>query len=60
MMYAFTGMIPCPYDEDFRCPTDGACVRSYRVCDGYNDCNYGEDEENCSMCIIILYLYIKL
>jgi len=42
------GTLSCPYDDDYRCPRGGACIRSYQLCDGYYDCNYGEDEENCS------------
>ena len=45
----FIGMLPCPYAEDYRCPHSGICVRSYQLCDGYQDCSQGEDEQNCSM-----------
>ena len=51
MFYVFTypvATMPCPYDDDFRCPRSGICVRSYKICDGYSDCPYSEDEENCS------------
>lgn len=47
----YVGLQPCPYDGDFRC-SNGACVRSYDVCDGHRDCSYdGSDEHNCSKCI---------
>ena len=36
----------CPYDGDFKC-SDGKCLRSYLVCDGYSQCQSGEDEQNC-------------
>ena len=51
MFYVFTypvGTMSCPYDDDFRCPLSGICIRSYKICDGYSDCRYSEDEENCS------------
>ena len=41
----------CPYDEDYRCPQSGICIRSYKICDGYSDCPNGEDEQNCSKSI---------
>ena len=46
-----TGTVSCPYDTDFRCPQSGVCIRYYDVCDGYSQCNHGEDEQNCSMYI---------
>lgn len=29
------------------CTSTGVCIDSRRRCDGYHDCNYGEDEEHC-------------
>ena len=37
----------CPYDGDVKCNDTGRCIRSYRVCNGYSSCRYGNDEENC-------------
>ena len=33
--------------DDFRCTTTGACIRSYKVCDGTVDCSDRSDEESC-------------
>ncbi|XP_065894299.1 sortilin-related receptor-like isoform X2 [Dysidea avara] len=51
--------ISCPYDGDFRCHSDGACVRSYQVCDGTTQCRDRSDEENCTSlnCIYRYYKY---
>ena len=38
----------CPYDGDFKC-SDGRCLRSSRVCNGYSDCESGSDEQDCGM-----------
>ena len=53
--FSFIAYIPCPYDGDYRCSRSGACIRSYQVCDGSRDCDFGEDEVNCSM-----YKYVHL
>ena len=53
----YVGVIPCPYDGDYRCPRSGVCIRSYQVCDGITQCRYGEDEENCSMCHTMWYRF---
>nr|XP_018900989.1 PREDICTED: sortilin-related receptor-like isoform X1 [Bemisia tabaci] len=33
-------------DHQFRCYS-GECIRNSWLCDGFNDCDKGEDEENC-------------
>lgn len=30
----------------YRCPTSGACVKKEWLCDGYNDCPDGDDEDS--------------
>ena len=42
----------CPYDGDFKC-SDGECLRSSLVCDGYSQCQSEEDEQNCSKLDVI-------
>ena len=42
--------MPCPYDDDFRCAINGACVRADDVCNGNEDCLDGSDEGlNCKL-----------
>ena len=41
----------CPFDGDFKC-NNGRCLRSYDVCNGYSNCQSGEDEENCGTLLI--------
>lgn len=37
----------CPGgDTEFRCAT-GECIQKTRLCDGYDDCEHGDDEEFC-------------
>ena len=36
----------CPSDQ-FSCKYSGECIPESWQCDGENDCNQGEDEENC-------------
>jgi len=43
-----TGFQSCPYDGDYRCPSDGACIRAYEVCDDRCTCGDCSDEDNCS------------
>ena len=33
--------------SSYRC-NDGRCIPDYRECDGYKDCQYGEDESICA------------
>ena len=47
-----TGLQSCPYDGDYRCPSDGACIRAYEVCDGSCTCGDCSDEVNCSEFVI--------
>ena len=51
--FVLVGSMSCPYDEDFRCPLSGICIRSYELCDGYSDCPDREDEQNCSTYVCI-------
>lgn len=41
-LYSLTSLIS-------RCPTSGACVKKEWLCDGYNDCPDGDDEDS-SLC----------
>jgi len=60
-VYCTLGDLSCPYDDDYRCPSDGACIRSYQLCDGIIDCDNLEDELNCScklLCSVVqLYMF---
>ena len=47
-MYSYAGIVPCPYEGDYRCPLSGVCIRSYEVCDGNYQCVDHSDEKNCS------------
>ena len=42
----------CPYDGDFKC-SEGKCLRSSQVCNGYTNCQSGEDEQNCGNLLIV-------
>ncbi|KAL3243856.1 hypothetical protein MRX96_019670 [Rhipicephalus microplus] len=37
---------PCLTNE-FKCASDGNCIRAARLCDGTEDCNDGSDERGC-------------
>lgn len=40
-----------PKDCDFQCHSNRSmCLPKSKVCDGYADCDRGEDEKNCSLC----------
>ena len=46
LYHCFTGK--CASDE-FQCGTNpGHCILSAYVCDGYNDCSNGADEDRCT------------
>ena len=46
ILLIYIGSRSCPYDDDFRCG-DGSCIRSFDVCNRYNNCRDGSDEFNC-------------
>lgn len=37
----------CNNHDDFDC-MDGNCISRDKLCDGYNDCSNGDDEEGCN------------
>ena len=37
----------CPYDGYIRCKSTGRCVHPASICNGYDNCRDGTDEENC-------------
>ena len=41
----------CTLDE-MQCSDNGLCVNKKYICDGIKDCLNGEDETNCSKCLI--------
>ena len=42
----------CIAVNDFRCQSNGACIRQAKVCDGTVHCSDGSDETNCSMYLV--------
>ena len=56
-LFYLLGSVDCPYDGDFRCHSDGVCIRSYQVCNGLSHCRDQSDEENCSE-LLLLFMYI--
>ena len=45
----------CPFDGYFRCKRSGQCFSPYYVCDGYDNCPDGTDEENCGKLLWFAY-----
>ena len=39
----------CPYDGYFRCKSSARCLHPDFICNGYDNCPDGSDEENCGM-----------
>ena len=50
----------CPYDGYFRCKSTGGCVHPYSICNGYDNCGDGSDEENCGRqyWLIVIATYV--
>ena len=57
--HSFSVSRSCPYNGDFKC-NDGRCLRSSAVCDGYDHCESGEDEEDCGKLIILCVAMIDI
>lgn len=45
----------CPYNE-YRCKNQ--CIELVKRCDKFNDCDEGEDEDNCSESMIVLIIFL--
>ena len=47
--YNYVNLEPCR-DDEFQCPDDiyGYCLSLRFICDHYEDCENGYDEQNCS------------
>ena len=37
----------CPYIGYIRCKSSAQCIHPHGICNGYNNCQDGTDEENC-------------
>lgn len=35
----------CDIERPFKCSYSGQCLRNSKLCDGYNDCTDGSDED---------------
>ena len=49
MQLCIAYVIDCPSTK-FKC-SNGLCIDTAYVCDGYNDCRDNSDESNCSKCL---------
>ena len=49
MQLCIANVIDCPSTK-FKC-SNGLCISTAYVCDGYNDCRDNSDESNCSKCL---------
>jgi len=57
--YQNLGDLSCPYDDDYRCSSDGACIRSYQVCDGVEHCIDKDDEANCGESFLYTWIHAQ-